>query len=104
MAPPILAYSPPICRAGGPPAVAGLTFLPVLASVPPMKPRWQTLLVLRALLMTACGFAPLASAAIIGTNPPALSLTTNRIAALPAAQQQAWKDYVAKSDRQFTAR
>ena len=51
----------------------------------------------------ACGFAPLASAAIIGTNPPALSLTTNRIDALPAAQQQAWKDYLAKSERQRQA-
>jgi PelA/Pel-15E family pectate lyase len=53
--------------------------------------------------MMAGGFAPLGSAAIIGTNPPALSLTTNRIDALPAAQQQAWKTYLEKSDRQRQA-
>jgi PelA/Pel-15E family pectate lyase len=49
----------------------------------------------------ACGFAPLASAAIIGTNPPALSLTAERIAALPAAQQRGWKEYLAHSDHQL---
>jgi PelA/Pel-15E family pectate lyase len=49
----------------------------------------------------ACGFASLASAAIIGTNPPALSLTAERIAALPAAQQRGWKEYLAQSDHQL---
>jgi len=51
--------------------------------------------------VTACGFAPLASAAIIGTNPPALSLTENRIAALPAAQRRGWQEYLARSDQQL---
>ena len=51
--------------------------------------------------MTACGFAPLASAAIIGTNPPALSLTEDRIAALPAAQRRGWQEYLARSDQQL---
>jgi len=37
--------------------------------------------------------APLLSAAIIGTNPPALPLTAERIAALPSAQQPAWKEW-----------
>jgi PelA/Pel-15E family pectate lyase len=58
-------------------------------------------LILRALLMTACGFAPLASAAVIGTNPPALSLTAERIAALPTSQQRAWNDYLAQSEKQL---
>jgi PelA/Pel-15E family pectate lyase len=66
-----------------------------------MKPQWQTSLILRALLVTACGFVPPASAAIIGTNPPALSLTAERIAALPEAQQRAWTEYVARSDKQL---
>jgi PelA/Pel-15E family pectate lyase len=55
------------------------------------------------MLVTACGFTPLASAAIIGTNPPTLSLTTNRLEALPAAQQKDWKAYLEKSTLQSLA-
>lgn len=66
-----------------------------------MKSQRQTSLILRALLVTTCGFAPLASAAVISTNPPALSLTTERIDALPAAQQRVWKEYLARSDEQL---
>lgn len=44
-----------------------------------------------------------ASAAIIGTNPPALSLTLNRIATLPADKQSAWRDYLKNSERQLRA-
>ena len=58
-------------------------------------------MILRALLVPACGFAPLASAAIIGTNPPALPLTAERVAALPAAEQRGWKEYLARSDQQL---
>ncbi|MGD0652292.1 MAG: pectate lyase [Verrucomicrobiia bacterium] len=47
--------------------------------------------------------APLLPAAIIGTNPPAQSLTAERIAALPAAQQPAWKKYLERSGRQLRA-
>ncbi len=68
-----------------------------------MKPRRQTSLLLRAVLVTTCGFAPLASAAVIGTNPPALSLTAERIDALPASQQKIWKEYLARSDEQLRA-
>jgi PelA/Pel-15E family pectate lyase len=53
-----------------------------------------------ALLLT---FAPALPAAIIGTNPPAQSLTAERIAALPHAQQSAWKDYLKRSTRQWQA-
>jgi PelA/Pel-15E family pectate lyase len=53
------------------------------------------------LFIAAFGFAPLASAAIIGTNPPALPLTAERIAALPPAQQRGWKEYLARSDQQL---
>jgi PelA/Pel-15E family pectate lyase len=66
-----------------------------------LKSQQQTSLILRTLFMAAFGFAPLASAAIIGTNPPALSLTAARIAALPAAQQRGWKEYLARSDQQL---
>lgn len=38
-----------------------------------------------------------ASAAIIGTNPPSEPLNAERIAHLPAAQQPAWRDYLARS-------
>ena len=60
-------------------------------------------LILPALLLTVFSFTPLASAAIIGTNPPAQSLTTARIAALPTAQQSAWNSYLSRSDRQLRA-
>src|SRR6202035_4933418 len=53
----ILSY-PPICRADGPPAAVGLTFFPVLASVPPLKPRRQISLILSALFVMAGGLAP----------------------------------------------
>lgn len=51
-------------------------------------------------MISACGFAPLASAAIIGTNSPVLSLTAQRVATLPAAQQRGWQEYLARSDQQ----
>ena len=42
-------------------------------------------------------------AAIIGTNPPALPLTLERIATLLPAQQTAWKEYLERSARQMQA-
>ena len=42
-------------------------------------------------------------AAIIGANPPAQPLTDERIAALPSAQQTAWKKYFDRSIRQRQA-
>ena len=45
-------------------------------------------------------FAPLLSAAVIGTNTPAPSLSSERIATLPAAQQAVWKRYLKRSERQ----
>jgi PelA/Pel-15E family pectate lyase len=55
------------------------------------------------LLLPALSFTPLASAAIIGTNVPARSLTAERIALLPAARQAAWNSYLSRSDRQLHA-
>jgi PelA/Pel-15E family pectate lyase len=43
------------------------------------------------------------SAALIGTNPPALPLTFERIATLPADKQLAWKGYFKNSERQLRA-
>jgi len=43
------------------------------------------------------------SAAIIGTNPPALPLTAERIATLNTAQQSGWRKYLEHSDRQLRA-
>lgn len=42
-------------------------------------------------------------AAQIGTIPPAQSLNAQRVAALPAAERQAWADYLARSDAQRAA-
>ncbi|HLZ54451.1 MAG TPA: pectate lyase, partial [Verrucomicrobiae bacterium] len=55
------------------------------------------------MLAIASGFAPLLSAAIIGTNTPAPSLTRERIATLPATQQGVWKKYLKRSERQRQA-
>jgi len=41
--------------------------------------------------------------AIIGTNPPALPLTLERIANLPANEESAWKSYLKNSERQLRA-
>ncbi len=45
----------------------------------------------------------LLSAAIVGTNPPALPVTAARIAALPAAEQKPWRDYLARSEQLHAA-
>jgi PelA/Pel-15E family pectate lyase len=42
-------------------------------------------------------------AAIIGTNPPALPLTQERIATLPKQKQSAWRTYLKNSERQLRA-
>jgi len=42
-------------------------------------------------------------AAIIGTNPSALPLTAQRIAALPAAQRAEWRAYLKRSTRRLAA-
>jgi hypothetical protein len=44
-----------------------------------------------------------ASAAIIGANIAALPLTEERIVALPGAQQNAWREYLARSVAQMQA-
>ena len=44
-----------------------------------------------------------ASAAVIGASVAAESITESRIAALPRAQQAAWREYVARSVRQLRA-
>ena len=56
-----------------------------------------------ALFVPLFPFAPPASAAIISTNSRPLSLTYERVAKLPADQLDAWKNYVARSDRQLRA-
>jgi PelA/Pel-15E family pectate lyase len=55
------------------------------------------------LFALALGFAAPLSAAIIGTNVPALPLTVERIATLPSAQQSAWTEYLERSQRQMQA-
>jgi len=47
--------------------------------------------------------APNLSAAIVGTNPPALPLSTERISSLPAKQQPVWKKYLEHSVKQLRA-
>src|SRR5438874_2592436 len=52
------------------------------------------------LCVVALGCSSLLSAAIVGTNPPSLPVTAERIAALPAADQPAWQRYLARSRAQ----
>src|SRR6266446_2190953 len=54
-------------------------------------------------VLLALSLASHLNAAIIGTNPPALPLTAERIAALPAAQQPPWKEFLQRSVRQLQA-
>jgi PelA/Pel-15E family pectate lyase len=54
-------------------------------------------------LALAFSFTPRLSAAVIGTNTPAPSLTRTRIATLPAAQQGVWRKYLERSERQRRA-
>jgi PelA/Pel-15E family pectate lyase len=56
-----------------------------------------------ALLLAVIFTAATLSAAVIGTNTPAQPLTRERIAALPAAQQPAWREYLERSERQARA-
>jgi PelA/Pel-15E family pectate lyase len=56
----------------------------------------------RALLAITLS-VPWASAAVIGASVPAQSLTADRVAAFPRAQQAAWRDYLARSARQMQA-
>jgi PelA/Pel-15E family pectate lyase len=49
------------------------------------------------------GVMPFLPAAVIGTSPPASPLTLERIAALPSDRQTAWKEYLARSERQLQA-
>jgi PelA/Pel-15E family pectate lyase len=54
------------------------------------------------LLFAICfGAAARLSAAIIGTNPPAMPLNAARIAALPLEQQAMWMAYLERSTRQL---
>ncbi|HEX3729869.1 MAG TPA: pectate lyase [Opitutaceae bacterium] len=55
---------------------------------------------LPALLLAA---ASRLAAAVVGTNPPALSLTAERVAALPAAERAPWQDYLERSQRRHEA-
>jgi len=54
-------------------------------------------------LFTALTICPSAclTAAVLGTNSPALPLTMERISTLPSAKQKAWKQYVEQSQRHW---
>jgi PelA/Pel-15E family pectate lyase len=58
-------------------------------------------LVLCSAVLTAV--ATLSRAAIVGTNPPALPITAERIATLPADQQRPWRKYLEHSQRRWEA-
>jgi PelA/Pel-15E family pectate lyase len=55
------------------------------------------------IILAGCALLAHASAAVIGTSTPAQPLTAERIAALPASQQSAWKGYLDRSERQMRA-
>ena len=46
---------------------------------------------------------PTRPAAVVGTSAAALSLTAARVAAMPEAQRDAWKEYLERSARQMLA-
>jgi len=51
----------------------------------------------RLFLVAALACPALLSAAVVGTNPPSLPLTAERINALPAVERPAWHQYLARS-------
>ncbi|HVW20119.1 MAG TPA: pectate lyase [Opitutaceae bacterium] len=57
-------------------------------------------LLLPALFLAAAGGL---GAAVVGANPPALSLTEQRVEALPAGERAAWLGYLERSRRQHAA-
>jgi PelA/Pel-15E family pectate lyase len=61
--------------------------------------RILTLSLLVSMIFTAGDASAMAS--VVGTNPPSQPLTAERIAALPAGQQAAWKEYLERSKRQM---
>lgn len=63
---------------------------------------------LKPLVIAACALSLLVSAgsargSVLGTNPPAQSLTSARIEQLPASERGAWLAYLNRSDRQRRA-
>ncbi|MGB6544374.1 MAG: pectate lyase [Candidatus Acidiferrales bacterium] len=50
--------------------------------------------------LAACALSAPAAATVIGTNVIAQPVTPQRIATLPAAQQKAWRQYLARSEKQ----
>ena len=52
-----------------------------------------------SLVLVFLGAVAALRGAVIGTNPPSLPLTAERIAALPASQRPAWQDYFARSEK-----
>ncbi|MBC7365421.1 MAG: pectate lyase [Undibacterium sp.] len=55
---------------------------------------------LKSIFLHAAALALLSAslpAAVIGINPPSLPITAERIATLPAVEQPAWRDYLARS-------
>jgi PelA/Pel-15E family pectate lyase len=58
---------------------------------------------LKLFLVLAVGLAPLLPAAIVGTNQPSQAVTRERLAARPKQEQAAWKEYLARSERQLQA-
>ena len=55
------------------------------------------------LSMALVALHSVATASVIGTNPPAQSITRERIASLPARERGAWVSYLAHSERQRKA-
>jgi len=57
----------------------------------------------RVMIIVLLAVAALASASTIATNPPAQSITRERIAQLPLDQRKAWLDYLERSEQQRKA-
>jgi PelA/Pel-15E family pectate lyase len=55
------------------------------------------------LALFTLALVPTLPAAVVGTSTAAVSLTAERVAALPEAQRNAWKEYLERSARQMQA-
>ena len=85
--------------AGYLPAVFGIEVLSEFPFGGVFRPRF----LVGALVIFALGSELCASASVLWTNPPALPLTAERLAKLPARQRGEWEQYLQHSDRQMQA-
>jgi PelA/Pel-15E family pectate lyase len=77
----------------------GCSFVfPQRLAPPSVSPSLMVSMRIARILLLAVSQGALVPAAVVGTNPPTLPLSAERIAALPVDQHPAWRAYLARSE------